>query len=256
LPNPVDPALQAIRGNIDEINRQIRTLESQRDRLIRARDLLAPEPRTQAANAKRGRPPGTKGATIRQELHKRLAIQRGPETQANLVRGMDSGYCSKVLQEMEAAGLIRRHKEKRGEGVDARYVNVVTPVDFERLAAGPQTIAAASPRPRATAYGWTPDREKTDAVLAFMQENDEELSVQEIANGVGLSTTTISKCLDILRGEHRIRLAGKRPDRGRATVYRVMPSAEGIPSADVPDPMAAAATATPNDGVTNNGSAG
>lgn len=259
MANPLDPALQAIRVNIDELNQQIKGLERQRDRLIKARDLLAPEPRTHAARtpAKRGpgRPPGRKGATIRQELHKRLAVQEGPELQADVVRGLDSGYSSKVLQEMEKDGLITRHKEGRKDeknGGVVRYHNVVTPVDRERLAAGPPNQPAPA-RPRKPTGGWVPDREKIDAILLYMEEHDEELSNREIAEGVGLSGTTVGKCLDILRGEHRVRHAGHRNDRGKAAVYRVMPegTATGIESAEVASPMST--TITNGNGDTHHG---
>ena len=245
MPDHLEPTLRAIRSNIDALDAEIKKLTAQRERLVKARDLLAPDPRALAAQPKRGRPP-TKSATIRQTLLERLAHVDGRVFQSELGRGIANSYVSRMLKEMEAEGLIRRETEMRGE----RLVNVVIPLDRERLRPVPP---AAQPRthvdlPPKIQYGWTPSREKVDAVLAFLEEQSHrEHSVPEIAAGVGLSRTTVDKCLGILRGEHRVRMAGRRPERGKPTVYRAMPSPEGIPNADVADPL----SITPNNGVTH-----
>ncbi len=113
-----------------------------------------------------------------------------------------------------------------------RVMEVVREIDSEitrcdrilRAAAG--TKAEPSKKKK---QNWTPKPESVEAVLAFMRQHPTEaLTADEIAKGAGMSAGTARGCLDLLRQQEKVRLAGTR-DATRGvppSQWRLMSGAE------------------------------
>lgn len=143
------PILIGIHDQIEIIDTQMASMKMQRAKLIAARDSINSKPEQK----RRGRPPGTKtkrarpstngkapngdkaptsregGPTIRETIMERLNNLNGGDIfQAELGRGLDSGYTSSVLRDLDEKGVIERFK-KQGANAVRMVETPETPVE-------------------------------------------------------------------------------------------------------------------------------
>ena len=76
---------------------------------------------------------------------------------------------------------------------------------------------------RDTYRDWTPSQKTMDDIFACLATAGEPLSKREIMERTGLSDGKVSKVLQRMRGESRIRLVGIAPGKGQAHLYEPMP---------------------------------
>lgn len=143
----VGPVLTGIHDQIEALDTQMASMKVQRTKLVAMREAAHGKP----APKRRGRPPGSKtkkpaasndgngskaatsregGPTIRETIMGRLDDLNGGDIfQAELGRGLDSGYTSQVLRDLESRGTIERFKKEGANAVRMTVAATAPPAD-------------------------------------------------------------------------------------------------------------------------------
>jgi DNA invertase Pin-like site-specific DNA recombinase len=99
-----------------------------------------------------------------------------------------------------------------------------------RIKAGIQALRHGAPKKPATSKpaasggnDWRPSQKTLDDVYAALAQSADPMTTREIAEQTGISRGTVTKSVEILRSEERVRLAGNAASPGAPKVYGVMP---------------------------------
>lgn len=97
-----------------------------------------------------------------------------------------------------------------------------------RIKAGITALKTGAPkRPssattKASSQDWAPSQKTVDDVYAALARSDEPLSVTQLAEAAEISRGTVSKAIDVLRSQERVRLVGNAATAGSPKIYAVM----------------------------------
>ena len=98
----------------------------------------------------------------------------------------------------------------------------------DRIKAGINALRHGAPKKKATtstsgAKDWSPSQKTIDDVYAVMARSADPMTVTQISEASGISRGTVTKAIEALRAQERVRLAGNAASPGSPKMFGIMP---------------------------------
>jgi hypothetical protein len=129
-----------------------------------------------------------------------------------------------IIAELETqlAPLAARRSQLESEIADLLSQERRIKAGITALSAGPAKAKKPTPGKKDT-HDWTPSQKTLDDVYAVLVKAPDGLTLAQLDEALDVSRATISKAVDTLRQQERVRLMGRAASPGAPKLFGVMP---------------------------------